>query len=100
MISTTCDFTQFVDAVKGKDHLDIIQLAEQEATEAWRQSMQKNSPAGRNIQINLSYQTKLLGLIDYIRHGLQSREFSPDDRQLLQQLSQQEMGRAGKRQTA
>lgn len=87
MISTTYSFAYFVDAVKDKDQLDIIYLAEQEATEAWRQSVQKESVVSKDIQINLSYQTKLLGLIDYMRHGLHSREFTPKDRQLLQQLS-------------
>ena len=87
MISTTYSFAHFVDAVKGKDHSDIIYLAEQEATEAWRQSVQKASGANSDIQVNLSYQTKLLGLVDYMRHGLQSRDFTPIDRQLLRQLS-------------
>lgn len=89
MISSTYSFAHFVKAVKGKDQRDIIHLAEKEATEAWCQSVQKKSLATIDAQINQSYQTKLLGLIDYIRHGLQSMDFSPNDRQLLQQLSHQ-----------
>ena len=89
MISDKYSFAHFVDTVKGKDHLDIIYLAEQEATEAWRKSKQLNGQAGNDIQNNISYQSKLLGLIDYMRHGLQSRDFTPDERQLLQKISLQ-----------
>ena len=89
MISDKYSFVHFVNSVKGKDHLDIIYLAEQEATEAWRQSMQKNDKAMNNIQDNLSYQSKLLGLIDYMRHGLQSKDFTTQERHLLQQITLQ-----------
>ncbi len=87
MISSNYDFARFIDAVKEKDHFDIIYLAEQEATEAWRKSAHKRFRDSPDMQINLSYQSKLLGLIDYMRHGLQSQEFTSDDRKLLQQLS-------------
>jgi hypothetical protein len=89
MISDNYSFAHFVNTVIGKDHLDIIYLAEQEATEAWRQSRQINHQEGDGIQTNLSYQTKLLGLIDYMRHGLQSKNFTPQERQLLQKISLQ-----------
>ena len=87
MISDKYSFVHFVNTVKDKDHLDIIYLAEQEATEAWRQSMQKDKQAMNNIQENLSYQSKLLGLIDYMRHGLQSKDFTNQERQLLQTIT-------------
>ena len=89
MISDKYSFAHFVNTVKGKEHLDIIYLAEQEATEAWRESKQINSLSGSDIQNNLSYQSKLLGLIDYMRHGLQSRDFTPDEKQLLRKISLQ-----------
>jgi hypothetical protein len=89
MISNKCSFAHFVNTVIGKNHLDIIYLAEQEATEAWRQSRQMNQQEGNQIQTNLSYQLKLLGLIDYMRHGLQSKEFTPHERQLLQKITLQ-----------
>ena len=89
MISDKYNFAHFVNTVKGKDHLDIIYLAEQEATEAWRQSKQKNIQAADMIEHNLAYQSKLLGLIDYMRHGLQSRDFTPHEQQLLQQITLQ-----------
>ena len=89
MISDKYSFIHFVNTVKGKDHLDIIYLAEREATEAWRQSMQKDNRGMNNIQENLSYQSKLLGLIDYMRHGLQSKDFTSQERQLLQTITLQ-----------
>ena len=87
MISDKYSFVHFVKSVKDKDRLDIIYLAEQEATEAWRQSMQKDNRGMVNIQDNLSYQSKLLGLIDYMRHGLQSKDFTTKERQLLQEIT-------------
>ena len=89
MISNQYSFVHFVNSVKGKDHLDIIYLAEQEATEAWRKSMQKTGRATQTIQDNLSYQSKLLSLIDYMRHGLQSKEFTPQERQMVQNITLQ-----------
>jgi hypothetical protein len=89
MISDKYSFAHFVKTVIGKDHLDIIYLAEQEATEAWRQSRQMNHQEDNEIRTNLSYQSKLLGLIDYMRHGLQSKDFTPHERQLLQKISLQ-----------
>ena len=86
MISKKNSFAHFVDSVKGKDHLDIVYLAELEATEAWRQSKIEDCQRSIDIQNNLSYQSKLLALIDYMRHGLQSRDFDQQDRQLLQKL--------------
>jgi len=36
MISTDCDFKTFIEAIKDKDDMEIIYLAEQEATKAER----------------------------------------------------------------
>ena len=36
MISPSCDIQEFIEAVKDKDYLEVISLADQEALKAWR----------------------------------------------------------------
>ena len=43
MISTDCDFKTFIEAVKDKDHIEVICLAEQEATKAERFALRSQS---------------------------------------------------------
>lgn len=70
MISPKFNFEQFADAVKGKDVFDIIYLAEKEATEAWRRTYRKQVFIGDEEVKSQYYQEKLIGLIDYLRHGV------------------------------
>lgn len=68
MISTEFSFERFVEAVKGKDHLEIVQLAEREATDAWR-SVYRCEDASDICLRSRMYQNRLLHLIDCIRHA-------------------------------
>lgn len=69
MISSSFEFHEFVEAVKGKDFQDIIFVAEKEATEAWR-STYRSAVSEENAQKSQQYQKRLIGLIDYIRNGI------------------------------
>jgi hypothetical protein len=71
MISEEFRFRQFADIAAGKEHHQIISLAEQEALEAWRQAHPSKglAPAQRNR--SLDYQRKLLSLIEYLRRGIE-----------------------------
>jgi hypothetical protein len=68
MISSDFSFERFVEAVRGKDRLDIVELAEKEATEAWR-SVYRCGDASDDGRKSRTYQARLLRLIDCIRHS-------------------------------
>ena len=87
MISSDCDFEKFVRAIKGKNTYDIIYLAEKEAMLAWRQSYNgqlKNDDKDSNRQ----YQAKLIGLIDFMRHGLKPSSLNDQDLRLCSRLQE------------
>ena len=85
MISSNCDFEKFVRAIRGKDCYEMILLAEKEATEAWRYSYRHASEDGENAT-SRRYQDQLIGLIDFLRHGLRPGGFNDQDFQLCRQL--------------
>ena len=68
MISSDFNFKRFVEAVRGKDRLDIVELAEREATEAWR-SVYRCGDASDDCRRSRTYQARLLRLIDCMRHS-------------------------------
>jgi hypothetical protein len=70
MISSAFSIRQFIEAVKEKDHWEIIHLADKEATEAWRNTYgDKSAAAGKNKSEN--YQAQLIRLIGCLRSGVQ-----------------------------
>ena len=85
MISANCDFEKFLAEVKGKDYDDVIYMAEKEATETWRRYYNGRQDNGENPSCR-QYQDKLIGLIDFMRHGLKPRTFSEQDMRLCSQL--------------
>ena len=93
MISPKFNFEQFANAVMGKDVYDIIYLAEKEATEAWRRTYRKQSYIGEEEANSRYYQEKLIGLIDYLRHGVKPRAYqkhngNENDVQLFKSIHQ------------
>lgn len=85
MISTDCDFEKFVREIRGKDYYDVIYLAEREATQAWRRSYRNQSRTCTN-EDSRKYQEKLIGLIDYMRHGLKPSILKDQDMHLCNEL--------------
>ena len=79
MISETYDFQQFADSVKGEDFFDIIYLAEQETIEAWRVCRKGRSSDGKCA----SYQSKLKGLIHFMRYGVKPTNLNNRDVKLF-----------------
>jgi hypothetical protein len=86
MISSDCDFEQFVREISGKDYYDVIYLAEKEATQAWRRNYRNLSGTCGN-EASRKYQAKLIDLILFMRHGLKPKSFSEQDFQLCIQLN-------------
>jgi hypothetical protein len=83
MISTNFDFEQFADNVKEKDFFDVIYLAEQEAIKAWRISNKKKLLDGFDSDLCSSYQSKLKGLIHFMRYGVKPNGLNEQDDQLF-----------------
>lgn len=88
MISSTFDFEQFADTVKEEDYFDVIYLAEQEALRAWRISKKNKLSNGSDFDLCRSYQSKLKGLIHYMRYGVKPNGLNDQDDQLFNFLYQ------------
>jgi hypothetical protein len=84
MISATYDFERFADSVKGEDFFDIIYLAEQEAIAAWRVCRKGRSSDSKC----LSYQSKLRGLIYFMRYGVKPTGLNDGDIRLFNLIYQ------------
>ncbi len=70
MISENCDFQEFVNAVKGKDLVDIITLTDREATGAQRLRYLAPDAMARPHATCEQYANQLKGLIVFLRHGV------------------------------
>jgi hypothetical protein len=88
MISLDCDFEKFVREIRGKDYYDVIYLAEKEATQAWRRSY-NNQTRNCASEDSRNYQEKLIGLIDYLRHGLKASILDDEDLYLCSELQKE-----------
>ena len=77
MISSDYNFETFVEVIRDKGYYDAVYLAEQEATEAWRTTYRSQGPEGSGQ--SRQYQQKLIGLIEYLRHGIKPNILSDED---------------------
>ena len=89
MISSTFDFEQFADTVKKEDFFNVIYLAEQEAIKAWRISNKNKSLNNADYELCRSYQSKLKGLIHFMRYGVKPNGLNKQDDQLFNFLYHQ-----------
>ncbi len=88
MISPTYNFEYFADKVKDLELFEIISLAEQEATRAWRQTYHHGAVQDGTAMQSMEYQSKLLGLIDFLRHRVKPRTVDQQDLELFHLLSE------------
>ena len=70
MISNSFDIQEFVAAISDKDYLEIVYLADQEATEAERLSSHLRSENGIQKETSREYASTLKDLIVFLRHGV------------------------------
>jgi hypothetical protein len=70
MISTNCDFSHFVAAIKDKPYDDIIYLADLEATAAERLLFRNNVANDERRKCGQRYATILKRLIAYMRSNV------------------------------
>ena len=70
MISTNCDFSHFVAAIKDKPYDDIIYLADQEATAAERLLFRNSADNNERKKCGQRYASILKKLIAYMRSNV------------------------------
>jgi hypothetical protein len=70
MISTNCDFSDFVAAIKDKPYQDIIYLADQEATEAERLYYRSGAYGDKEKICGEKYAGILKDLVTYLRYDV------------------------------
>jgi hypothetical protein len=85
MISRGYSFKEFAEAMQGKNPQEIIYLAEKEATEAWRAAY-RHRQGSEDWFRSKSYQDRLIGLIDFMRHGVNTFQFDEQDLYLCRML--------------
>jgi hypothetical protein len=73
MISKNCDFKMFIEAVKNKDHMEVVYLAEQEATRAERLALRSPSNPEEKQKCGREYSGLLKGLIQYLRYSIKPK---------------------------
>ena len=78
MISNTCSIDEFVKKVLNRDFLDIVYLAEKEATEAERKFYCQKAVAQAKRDDIWKYAQALKDLLDYLRFSVKPAKFSTD----------------------
>ena len=86
MISACFDLAQFVEAVRNRDYFEIIDLADQEALEAWRGARHISDGDDSERQKRLRYTGVLEDLIDFVRYGVEPMGLTESESDLFQYL--------------
>lgn len=72
MISKSCDFDEFFESVRDRDYLDVIYLADKEATEAERLRYRSRTRRLDPPEACAGYVDVLKGFIMFMRYGVKS----------------------------
>jgi hypothetical protein len=72
MISQSCDFDEFLERVRDRDYLDVIYLADKEATEAERLKYRSRTKRPAPPEACAQYVDTLKGFIRFMRYGVKS----------------------------
>ena len=72
MISPNCDLGQFLDSVEAKNYLEVIGLADKEATEAERLRFRIKRGSIQHHGECLDYPERIKGFIHYLRYGVKT----------------------------
>lgn len=70
MISSDCDISDFIRATHGKNHQEIIEMADREATEAERSLYRTKATETQRKGCGRMYAQQLKNLIFFIRYGV------------------------------
>jgi len=72
MISQSCDFDEFLERVKDRNYLEVIYLADKEATEAERLRYRSRIRRPDPPDVCAGYVDVLKGFIRFMRYGVKS----------------------------
>jgi len=72
MISQSCDFDEFLESVRNRDYLEVIYLADKEATEAERLKYRSKTRRLLPPEACVGYADALKGFIRFMRYGVKS----------------------------
>jgi hypothetical protein len=72
MISQSCDFDEFMDSIRDLDYLQVIYLADKEATEAERLKYRSRARRLAPPEACEGYADALKGFIRFMRYGVKS----------------------------
>jgi hypothetical protein len=86
MISPRCDLQQFLDAVQTMEYLEVIGLADKEATDAERLRFRMKREKIRKPGECHAYPERIKGFIHYLRYGVKNSLVRPDDVPLFSAL--------------
>jgi hypothetical protein len=88
MVSSNCSIGEFLKEVESKDFLEIIHLADLEATEAERMLLRPSTNGKQRETCGLEYAGSLKALIDYLRCRVNRVAVDSDELQLFQSLEE------------
>jgi len=95
MISKECKFSEFMVAVRDKDYFDVIQLAEQEATDAERLFLRVRADEPQKTRCGEDYAERIKQLIDYMRYEVKPRIRTAGDAELFAAFNPERRPRRG-----
>lgn len=93
MISKSCDIKEFIEAIKDKDYLEAIYLADKEATEAERMKFRSRAATGAKNKGCPRYADKLKGFINFLRYGVRNHLLEGHDLKALQSIRESLLAR-------
>ncbi|MBN1106599.1 MAG: hypothetical protein JXL84_24570 [Deltaproteobacteria bacterium] len=86
MISEYCDLSEFLNAVKNRDYLEAIYLADLEATEAERIRYRRKRKEDREEAACPHYADALKAFISYLRYGITHPRLAKEDLEVFRAL--------------
>ena len=92
MISQSCDFDEFLENVRNRDYLDVIYLADKEATEAERLKYRSRSRRLDPPEACAGYADVLKGFIRFMRYGVKSPSMEDIPHEGLQAFREAALG--------
>jgi hypothetical protein len=84
MLSKSCDFDEFLERVRDRDYLEVIYLADKEATEAERLKYRSKARKFVPPKACTGYVDTLKGFIRFMRYGVESPSMENSLRKGLQ----------------
>ena len=86
MISQSCDFDEFLESVRDRDYLEVIYLADKEATEAERLNYRSRTRRPAPPEACAGYADVLKGFIRFMRYGVKSSSMEENLHEGLQAI--------------